>query len=700
MRYKRLLSIITFLLMVFFTGRMPLSVVAEFSPIITLAATSGTAGTAIVITGNGFVSNTSGSVWFDTNGNGIKDGGEPSRGITTTANGAIPNFTRVTAPVVPGGDYKVLVDIPGGEYIEAAADFTITPCITLSQKTGYAGALVTVSGNGFAAGAVGYIWFDTDNDKQRGDTEPSVSVTCDGNGVILGEITLTTPAAGPGTYQIKADMNSEYIAEASAIFTYSPTLTLSPSPVTSNLGAIVMDTVITITVSGGGFTPGASGYIWFDYDGNGARDVDESQVEVTATDDGTIPSGVTLTTPKLPPCSSFNVFADIPGSGDIESSAVLSIAETTTSVTITKHDAYGNVTDTTTVSWEWMRDNLPIIGDGETDYYIQKGTAISDTFDAVWDTQETDTDPDTLLEMGYARGTDVKDLLELVGGASEGDSVLFTASDGWKTWFDYENIYFPDSRQGKVVLSWWNGSNGGYVPEFYLGMRLYCFAETTNADGLHIYGDWDMHETMAPSRWEYSPIGPCTSRLSNKYVRYIDIYEQNLVSCDAAGTEKSDFNSGDTVYVKGIGLSPDTLYVIWIQPDGVQVSPLDELGLRNGTYTLSASDDPSGSQETVTTDVNGNFGPVAIWSIDSSSGAETGYDIVADNQSAGTVGTFDENDSIDNEGWEGFNACYSKTSSFSLILIGGIAAMLIIAAVPLILHTKQRKPHSVGSNKI
>jgi hypothetical protein len=37
----------------------------------------------------------------------------------------------------------------------------------------------------------------------------------------------------------------------------------------------------------------------------------------------------------------------------------------TTSLTVTKYDAHGNVLATKTVTWEWMRDNLlPVCGDG------------------------------------------------------------------------------------------------------------------------------------------------------------------------------------------------------------------------------------------------------------------------------------------------------------------------------------------------
>jgi PKD repeat protein len=69
---------------------------------------------------------------------------------------------------------------------------------------------------------------------------------------------------------------------------------------------------------------------------------------------------------------------------------------------------------------------------------------------------------------------------------------------------------------------------------------------------------------------------------------------------------------------------------------------------------LNGTIDPSGSQETVATNASGDFAPTAIWTIPSGAALEK-YDIVADNQGAGTVGTFDNNDSADSPGFQGFS---------------------------------------------
>jgi hypothetical protein len=205
-------------------------------------------------------------------------------------------------------------------------------------------------------------------------------------------------------------------------------------------------------------------------------------------------------------------------------------ADPTTSVTITKYAADGTtILDQTTVTWEWMRDNLPVQGDGTTHYYHQGPTFDDSTFEKLWDPGET-VNIDS-RDYGAAKGTDVKDLCDLVGGASPGDTIKIKASDNFSKWFDYEDVYTPEPEQGKMVITWYTTDiaegAGGYVPDYTSGMRLVFFAETLNPDGKHVFGDWDMHETLAESRWHYYYDGkywPSSSGLAVKWVRYIEIH--------------------------------------------------------------------------------------------------------------------------------------------------------------------------------
>ncbi len=203
----------------------------------------------------------------------------------------------------------------------------------------------------------------------------------------------------------------------------------------------------------------------------------------------------------------------------------------TTSVTIVKFAADGTtILGQTTVTWEWMRDNLPVQGDGTTHYYHQGPTFDDSTEEARWDPGET-VNIDS-RDYGAVRGTDVKDLCNLVGGASPGDTIKIKASDNFSKWFDYADVYASEPRQGKIVLTWYTTDTtdaiGGYVPEYDTGMRIVFFADTsTNPWGWHVFGDWDMHETLAESRWHYYYDGkfwPSSSGLSVKWVDHIEIH--------------------------------------------------------------------------------------------------------------------------------------------------------------------------------
>jgi hypothetical protein len=437
--------------------------------------------------------------------------------------------------------------------------------------------------------------------------------------------------------------------------------TLAISPTTG-----VMNTATTITVTGGGFVPDASGYVWFDTDGDSVVDPSEPQLWVTVTGSGDIPAGTSLQTPLLPPNKSYSVRADIPSGTPVEASAVFTTSVTTTGLTVTKYDAYGAVIGSPmTVSREWMEANLPVQGDGVTPYYCQGPTQDNTNFDTVWDPSET-VNVDTRF-YGAAKGTDVKDLANLVGGAAPGDTILIEASDGFSKWFDYETIYNPAPGQGKLVVAWYNNDFGGYVPSYDTGMRLLFFADdSTNPWGWHAFGNWDMHDTMPESRWHYyKKRWPTSSGLSVQNVYNIDIYQPNLISTDAAGNAKESFFPGETVYVKGLGMAGNSSYTLWIQPEPVSNNKLTIVDGQDpippSAYVLSSADDPSGTQETVVTDANGDFGPVAVWTIGSLP-AVLEYDIVADSQTSGTVGSYDDytagstspKDFIDSPGFEGF----------------------------------------------
>jgi len=194
------------------------------------------------------------------------------------------------------------------------------------------------------------------------------------------------------------------------------------------------------------------------------------------------------------------------------------VSAATTEITIEKYNAEGVLINSTTVDYLWMESNLPVVGDGYTHYYLQGPVFEGD----VWDPTES-VNVET-KDMGALKGTAVKDLCELVGGASEGDNITFIAADGLKKTFPQKYIYNPEPAMGAVFLSWYSEEEG-YVPEYYTGMRLMFTGDTSlNPWGYHIFGVADEKSTMDEQDWYfYSGKYPTTTGLSVQNVETISI---------------------------------------------------------------------------------------------------------------------------------------------------------------------------------
>ncbi|WP_235855673.1 PKD domain-containing protein [Methanofollis fontis] len=227
-------------------------------------------------------------------------------------------------------------------------------------------------------------------------------------------------------------------------------------------------------------------------------------------------------------------------------------ALTTTEVTITKLASDDEtVLCRATVDWVWMMENLPVLGDGQTVYYTQ-----GPVFEGAWeDTHPGETydpwNPDEDVNILYKdhgefMGTDVAALLDLVGGADPADLVAFRAADGLTKRWPAAYIDTPDPGQGPFGLIWYHGDDLGYVNEsFDHGMRLYFFGETTNAAGMHVWGNWDMHESWNETFWYYyNGHYPSASGTSVMYVRNITIHSAISPYAPVAGFS-ADPLSGD-----------------------------------------------------------------------------------------------------------------------------------------------------------
>jgi hypothetical protein len=234
----------------------------------------------------------------------------------------------------------------------------------------------------------------------------------------------------------------------------------------------------------------------------------------------------------------------------------------TTEVRMVKYAADGEtVLDETTVNYTWMEANLPVQGDGTTHYYYQgpifeeewentyglEYTGDWGSSEEKWDrvdggsgyVQEEQCNCYPNKDLGACKGTDVKDLCNLVGGMSPGDEVKIKASDGFYKMFPYSVIYNSEPALGPYVVTWYSmdagGATSGYTGENYTnGMRAMFFSDTsTNPWSEHITGIGDMTNYIPEDYWHYYvnwPIFyPALGGYTVKHVSNIEIYSSDFV---------------------------------------------------------------------------------------------------------------------------------------------------------------------------
>jgi hypothetical protein len=205
-------------------------------------------------------------------------------------------------------------------------------------------------------------------------------------------------------------------------------------------------------------------------------------------------------------------------------------AAPTTAIHVVKYAKDGTtVLNETTVTYQWMEANLPVQGDGKTHYYHQ-GPVFVDDKEGQWDVNETT----NFKDQGAVRGTDIKDLCNLVGGMTTRDEVMIKATDGYHVEFRYENVYQPQPRQGPIVVCWYNGNETslgerqgvGYPPAYFNGMRLVFFADTsTNHESRHVFGNNDMREVMPPDTIHlFDELYPSTNGYTVKWIDEVRVY--------------------------------------------------------------------------------------------------------------------------------------------------------------------------------
>jgi hypothetical protein len=279
----------------------------------------------------------------------------------------------------------------------------------------------------------------------------------------------------------------------------------------------------------------------------------------------------------------------------------------TTSVTIIKYAADGTtVLEQTSVTYQWMQANLPVLGNGTTHYYHQGPVIIDNADEATEQALRWNPAEDTNVQekdMGAVKGTNLKDLCNLVGGMSEGDELKVKASDGLSKWFAYKNVYQYSTREGPIGLTWYMN---GYYPDtgYSDGMRLVWFADTSvNHWGIHAFGNYDWHEAAASEYWYYYVDGgeyyPTTTGLSVKYVSQLLIYSNlsaTYTITASAGSHGSITPSGSVSVNYGasqsFSIAPSSGYhVTNVLVDGSSVGAVTSYTFTNVTanHTISAS---------------------------------------------------------------------------------------------------------------
>jgi hypothetical protein len=258
-----------------------------------------------------------------------------------------------------------------------------------------------------------------------------------------------------------------------------------------------------------------------------------------------------------------------------------------TSVHLVKYAADGvTVLSERAIDYTEMESQLPVRGGGTT-YYHQ-----GPTFDEedLWDIGETQ----NLKNKGAPKGTDLKDLCELVGGMSTGDTVEVKAVDGFKKTFDYANVYNPPDRQGRIVVTWYSDRDG-YVPTWGDGMMLVFFAETTNDEGQHVFGHDDMRQTLPENRWHYFDIYPSTNGFSVKNIDKISIF---AADGDSPQRKRAHLDVSATVVLPEIGISLNRSEIDYGEVQPGESSSVIDVGISNtGSSDFSVTLELQGSDE-------------------------------------------------------------------------------------------------------
>ncbi len=235
----------------------------ESVALITIDPDDGTVGTEVEIDGEGYESDESITVEYDSSEVDIESGDDE-----TDSDGEFSG-TLVIIPPSTAGTHTITV-IGDDSDLEAEAEFTVEPKITISPESGAAGTTITVEGTGFGDEVDVIITFGGSG-IDTAETDDEGSFTAD----------FPAPTKTAGSYTIEIEDDDENFADAD--FTIANTV-LSISPTTGTAGTL-------LTISGSGFKTSTAITITFN----------SAAIPGTYTSDasGNLPGDITYEVPVL-----------------------------------------------------------------------------------------------------------------------------------------------------------------------------------------------------------------------------------------------------------------------------------------------------------------------------------------------------------------------------------------------------------------
>jgi hypothetical protein len=258
------------------------------NPWLSVSPTSADRGAIVTVSGGGFNSSETVSIYFDS---AFQKNVVANEGGNITATIAVPSTASY-------GKHTISV-IGQASGLRLSSTFYVTRLV-ISPISGYVGDTLTVEGWGFNASQYARIYFDVNRNGIMESGELKAIALVDSEGHFL--TALAVPEACNGTHVVKAVQAPTTTTEtsawyASAVFTVLPKIWLSPTSGPSGM---------TVKVYGNGFSAGAPNVtIYFDKNKNGVMDPDErlpkspKTLETTSTGTFASPGYFTFVVPSV-----------------------------------------------------------------------------------------------------------------------------------------------------------------------------------------------------------------------------------------------------------------------------------------------------------------------------------------------------------------------------------------------------------------